>query len=217
MGDLNRALHFKTTSNSKVHVEALQLSMHISSLTHIEFILLFKFSIDLTPAIIAFRLNRYTTVSPQNIHYISRHLTHFTTLEGRRIEMERDGPVGVTRVLHLVQAELVAHVGDVVGLGLGRALLDHGALCRRVGALLNLVGPVKPDLKKLVSGSGVRLDGFRSLFSGEVFALCEAWIVKTARRALIFARLIFFVLLQRFLRPFADSSLDIDLLFDDFV
>ena len=134
--------------------------------------------------------------------------------------MERDGPAGVTRVLQPVQAELVAHVGDIVGLGLGRALLDHGALCRRVGALLNLVGPVKPDLKKgeekLVSGSGFCLDRFSVSLFGRSLRFVRSLDSEDRATRFDFRSFDFFVLLQRFFRPFADSSVDIDLLFDDF-
>ncbi len=47
--------------------------------------------------------------------------------------MERDGIVGVARVLDAMQAQLIAHVGDAVRLGVLTLLLHQGAV---VGLLL---------------------------------------------------------------------------------
>ncbi len=73
-----------------------------------------------------------------------------TRFEGRAIQVQGDGLRAVTRVLHTMKPQLVAHVGDVVDLAVGALLLEHFAL---FGEFL-----VRPKVSRLPDAAAENLD-----------------------------------------------------------
>ena len=84
---------------------------------------------------------KYNGSGSNNADHSEEKNSHLAGSERGTVEVERDGVVTVAGVLDPVEAELVAHVRDAVGLRVRPARLNQGPVTR-----LSLFRPEESDL-----------------------------------------------------------------------